>query len=468
MPFAPNEDPTGTYPLVKQRILDMIKAWVQKGWLSKGEINGAMGVVAEGPPPGPPAPLVFKETPKAPKEENKRSARPTRNKEEQKSKPPTRQTEKASSSKKNEVNRGKEEEMLGPELTREQKKNIRGIEKGVSGPEKKPGKLAVKPKKEEKPVEPEFEGTPVRGRLPDGRTYWTDAKGKFIPPDRWEEVVGVKPGLKDTLTLEELTAYRKARQAATNQPDLFAEPVKKPVEPVVSKETPKNPVKEKKPATKKQRAPATPLFVPPVPEPKTDDEIEAVNNKLHEALDNLMNEDERGPSVKSLESAMSNIESNWPDGRDIEEDINGWSELKDAITDYHGAENNEEREEAFDSVTDAIDSLEYVTPEVEEPEEIETSVGPGVQPGILASIIPEGQNRMWLSEAFKALQAKGILKATKNAAELAVEELKFKNILTEELENRQIIGGAGAPGNMPVNRRLRVGEVTGFIERIRR
>ncbi|MGA2669813.1 MAG: hypothetical protein ABSF21_00090 [Dehalococcoidia bacterium] len=67
--FSPNEDPTGSFTLVKGRILAVVKEWIAKGWIDKGEINGLLGGVAQGPPIGPANPVIIKPSPKqAPKE----------------------------------------------------------------------------------------------------------------------------------------------------------------------------------------------------------------------------------------------------------------------------------------------------------------------------------------------------------------------------------------------------------------
>lgn len=42
--FGPEDDPDGYYPLVKARLLQAVRRWLQKGWLSKEEIEGVLAI----------------------------------------------------------------------------------------------------------------------------------------------------------------------------------------------------------------------------------------------------------------------------------------------------------------------------------------------------------------------------------------------------------------------------------------
>lgn len=40
--FGPEDDPDGFYPLVKARLLQALRRWLQRGWLSKDEVEGIL------------------------------------------------------------------------------------------------------------------------------------------------------------------------------------------------------------------------------------------------------------------------------------------------------------------------------------------------------------------------------------------------------------------------------------------
>ena len=40
--FGPEDDPEGYFPLVKGRLLNMVKVWVKKGWLTEAEVKKAI------------------------------------------------------------------------------------------------------------------------------------------------------------------------------------------------------------------------------------------------------------------------------------------------------------------------------------------------------------------------------------------------------------------------------------------
>ncbi|GAH73640.1 unnamed protein product [marine sediment metagenome] len=46
--FGPEDDRDGFYPLVKARLLQAVKRWLQKGWLSKEEVEGILAMAEEG------------------------------------------------------------------------------------------------------------------------------------------------------------------------------------------------------------------------------------------------------------------------------------------------------------------------------------------------------------------------------------------------------------------------------------
>ncbi len=48
--FSPNEDPSGSFFFVKDRMLAAVKEWVEKGWIDKGEVEGMLGDSRQGPP----------------------------------------------------------------------------------------------------------------------------------------------------------------------------------------------------------------------------------------------------------------------------------------------------------------------------------------------------------------------------------------------------------------------------------
>jgi len=40
--FGPEEDVNGFFPLIQQRLLNAVKEWVAKGWLTKEQIEGVL------------------------------------------------------------------------------------------------------------------------------------------------------------------------------------------------------------------------------------------------------------------------------------------------------------------------------------------------------------------------------------------------------------------------------------------
>ena len=40
--FSPEEDTDGYFPLVKQALLNAMKDWVDKGWISRAEIDSTL------------------------------------------------------------------------------------------------------------------------------------------------------------------------------------------------------------------------------------------------------------------------------------------------------------------------------------------------------------------------------------------------------------------------------------------
>jgi hypothetical protein len=86
--------------------------------------------------------------------------------------------------------------------------------------------------------------------------------------------------------------------------------------------------------------------------------------------------------------------------------------------------------------------------------------------GVLITLIPPGKDLMTLAEAFRALQGTRYLRREPlTPAERTAEEERFKKLLQEEIKAGTIMGGAGQAGTKEENRRLRVGQVTGFIMR---
>lgn len=53
--FEPENDPSGSYPLIKQRLLQVVQHWTEKGWLTAEEVHQALAL-AEGESPAPRAP----------------------------------------------------------------------------------------------------------------------------------------------------------------------------------------------------------------------------------------------------------------------------------------------------------------------------------------------------------------------------------------------------------------------------
>jgi hypothetical protein len=557
--FQPNEDPTGTYPLVKSRMFNMLREWIEKGWLDKGELYGAIEGVGQGPPPGPLAPIHATGTAPQPRFKAAPPEKPPK---------PVKKTPAAK----------KEKEQLGPVLKPGEELTDEGtVVKAKKTTRTKPQPTKTKEQIEEeqrladkaekakaKPVD--FETPLVRGFIPGGLGfYFTDTKGKFIPPDRWKDFpddITIEAGPK-TMTEERFKKYReevaakelaakeefdqkqaeakaaaaaaeKARREAlaaeskwitwkgkrymvmsegatlynargedgvdvvikrseakaakppkgaaapapaavtkttetvTKPPESVIEKPKtvtKPTETVIEKpenvtEPAKSVTKDedsKTKALKKAKARAAKIkrtaapFLPPEVEPENDDEVANTSETLQNAIDALIDEGEKSTSIETLEIALESMRQKWPEGRDIKTDIDGLKELEDAIGDYHGSDTNEEYEENFSGVQEAIGNLNYVPPEAAE----ESEVRENASPGIMADQIPPDKAYISLSEAFKKLKDKGLAKT----------EAEFKHLLSVELANNQIAGDAGSLGNNPDNSRLRVGKVSGYIKR---
>ena len=50
--FSPEEDPTGSYPLVKARLLKAVRAWIDNGWLDPAEVEAMLAGEIEIPDTG--------------------------------------------------------------------------------------------------------------------------------------------------------------------------------------------------------------------------------------------------------------------------------------------------------------------------------------------------------------------------------------------------------------------------------
>ncbi|MFH1031153.1 MAG: hypothetical protein V1767_01080 [Chloroflexota bacterium] len=59
-------------PFIRNRILSVLKEWIEKGWIDKGDIQGIVENTPQGDAPGPPNPLKLVPTPRKSKEEKKK------------------------------------------------------------------------------------------------------------------------------------------------------------------------------------------------------------------------------------------------------------------------------------------------------------------------------------------------------------------------------------------------------------
>jgi hypothetical protein len=48
--FGPAEDPTGSFPLIRARLLAAVHEWIEKGWLTKEEVGLMVAESAQGAP----------------------------------------------------------------------------------------------------------------------------------------------------------------------------------------------------------------------------------------------------------------------------------------------------------------------------------------------------------------------------------------------------------------------------------
>ncbi len=445
-------------------------------------MEGTLGVSIQGPPLGPYSPAVVVETPRPPKKPvtyyptyvTGEEIPPT-------AKPPV-----------------KKKAPL-------KKEKPAPVEEVPPPPKVKKVRPAPKPKPAPKPVEEkvvrrprlEFRGEPIMARLPSGKYYYTDQFGKFIPPDRWKDVDVLKfiePG-PNALTQREYDAYvaeLRAKEEAVKE-EFAAKAAAEAEAKKAEAEAIKKAEADAAAAAKKEKPPKKGVRKEKLAAEMTKEELEALLaremteklRKIEEELpsavpsavipevgfpptttdelqDYLLTEwDEayKSDSIAGLKARIRKLLTVIDKGRfeeldDLQGKIQEYEDIKGRT-----AEAREEREGVFAEVQDALSNVAFV----EEAEEVEVTAR--VAPGTLVSIIPSGENMITLSAAFKALQTRGVLKEWRTPAQRAVEEAKFRDILSTELENRQISGGAGAAGNLPENRRLRVEEVTGYIKR---
>lgn len=352
--IAPNEDPTGSFPLIKSRLLAVITEWVEKGWLDKEELSGMVDVINQGPPIPPPATAEFKLERRPVKERETFYPSYVGGEEI----PPTARRKPARVK--------KVPELLGPELPKPK----------VEKPAPKAKRSAVPPPPAEEPVKrkrKEFKAPFILSKLADGRIYYQDTEGKFVPPGQWKEYSDIErqPG-PEAMGLAEYEDYVRTR---------------------------------------------------------------------------LRPSEEAAQEAFKVEKARKEAEA---------------KAARAAFREQLQAEAEAKKQAAATKKKGRRTVEEPGTPE--EPPDLEVTAN--VAPGTLLSIIPPGKDAISLHEAFIALQKAQVLHGgTLTPEEVAAEEARFRDILTQELAAGQIRGGAGPRGNLPENRRLRSGMVTGFIMR---
>lgn len=360
--FAANEDPTGAFPLVKARMLAALQEWITKGYIDKDEAAGAVSLAVQGPPLAPYSPARVVET---------TLPKPTKTAAPAKAKLPKPRSEKKAP-------KPKKEELLGPELPKVEKAKPPKKEK------KAPPPVEIKPRKK-----PEFQAPFSMSQLANGKFYYQDSRGKFIPPSRWQEILGIEPG-PQALTPEQYEAYRTVLREA----EIAAE--------------------------------------------------EARLKLLGEITPGTWVRDVSGRDwiVVSREDPLVRVKS--PQGTTARIGIQTIAQTN-------------------------VPPPAVITTEVKEkPKATRPVVEEEKRPpaGVLSTVIPKGENILTLSQAFKALQNSRYLRREPLTPEQrTVEEEKFRKLLIEEMKSGAILGGAGQAGTLEENKRLKVGNVTGFIRR---